>query len=286
MNSVHSTFETRPLCGGLGCEIHGLDISDPANDSAFDALRLALDEWGVLILRDQPPNPEDMVRWSGFFGPLEYHSESNYLLEGYPEIVIVGNLEIDGVMRSLFLNSREDWHFDYAWAQQPSVGALFYAVEVPPEGGDTLFADTRTAWEALDDNRKEQLEDLNAIHDYRILDQVLRGMDPTRPALTKEKLEQWPPASHPIVQLQKSTGRKHLRFAAEVLSHVEGMSISESKKLIAELHAHVTQPRFVYRHKWQVGDLVIFDNRLVLHTATVFDANRYRRVMYRTTIMA
>ena len=280
-----SQLEIQPLGGRLGCELVGLDLSRSITDELFQAVLDAFHQYSLLLVRDQNLHPDQIVCLSRGFGELEKHVEAPYLLDGYQDIVVIGNLVIDGEMRSLFVNGREEWHFDYAFAAKPSIGALFYAVTVPPEGGDTLFADMSAAYTALDEQQKVRIAELCAVHSYERLDAHLRTMDPTRPALSDEDKRRWPPVSHPIVHSHPVTGRKSIRIAPEVITDVEGLSTREGEQLIAELLAHSTQPQFVYRQEWREGDLLIFDNRCVLHTATVFDSEKYLRVMYRTTIM-
>ena len=216
---------------------------------------------------------------------METHIEADFLLPGYQEIVVIGNLMVDGKLRALFVNGREEWHYDYSYADRPSIAALFYAVEIPPEGGDTLFLDARAAYDALPADMKRRIDDLKGVNWYENLDRHLRTMDPSRPLPSEALRRQWPPVKHGLVETHPETGRRALRISPSVLSGVEGLTEADSKSLIDELLAHATAPQFVYRHRWKVRDLVIFDNRALLHSATWFDAEKYRRVMYRTTIL-
>ena len=271
--------------GSFCVEVIGVDLSRSDSERHEDFIRDALYEHSLLLFRDQHLPPHRIVAWSQKFGDLELHSEAPYLLEGHPEIVVIGNLMEGGRMKSLFVNAREEWHFDYAYAAIPSVGALFYAVEIPPEGGDTLFADMRAAYDALDDDTKLRIEPLVAVFSYEEMDRHLRSMDPTRPPLSESAKLHWPPVKHHLVQTHPVTKRNALRLAPEVMGEVIGMDKTEAQRIISNLLNHATRDRFVYRHQWKSGDLVIFDNRSLIHSATPFDANRYRRVMYRTTIM-
>lgn len=279
-------YSTVPLGPVFGAVVSGFDLTAPVTETAFAWLSDALGRHGVLLFRDQSLEPAHILAWSRRFGPLERHSEAHYLLDGHDEIVVIGNLVVDGVMRSLFVNAREEWHFDYAYAAVPSIAALFYAVEVPPQGGDTVFADMRAAYDGLSVAQKARVDGLIGVFSYEELDCHLRRMDPTRRPLSAAMRRAWPPVRHPIVQAHSSTGRKALRLSPQIMTGIEGLPADAANALIAELSAYATQPRFLYRHRWQPGDLVLFDNRSMLHTATPFDAERYRRIMYRTTIMA
>ena len=265
--------------------VTGLDLSAPVDQDTFDNLRAALHEHAVLVLPTQDLGPDHIIAWSRRFGELETHIEADFLLPGYQEIVVIGNLMVDGKLRALFVNGREEWHYDYSYAAKPSIAALFYAVEIPPEGGDTLFLDARAAYDALTADMKRRIDDLKGVNWYENLDRHLRTMDPSRPMPSEALRRQWPPVKHGLVEAHPETGRRALRISPSVLSGVEGLSEAQSKSLIDALLAHATAPQFVYRHRWKVRDLVIFDNRALLHSATWFDAEKYRRVMYRTTIL-
>ncbi len=278
-------LETRPAAGAFGLEVLGLQLRRPVDEGLFATLSELLAEHALLLFRDQDLAPADLVAWSGRFGPLERHSEAFCLLEGHSEVVVVGNLVVDGQPRSIFVNVREEWHFDYAYAQEPSVGALFFAREVPPEGGDTLFADTRAAYDGLPPDLKAEADRRQVVYSYRAMDRHLRALDPTRPPLGEETFAAWPPARLPLAQSHPGTGRKTLRLAPEVMEEVEGLSRAAAEDLLARLLAHTLQPAYRYDHRWREGDLVIFDNASLIHSASAFDTDRHRRIMYRTTIM-
>lgn len=278
-------FEIRELTPSMGVEVLGVDLSVSPSDELFDQIRDTLHQHAVLLFRGQDLEPSHIVEWSRRFGELECFMDTGYLLDGYDEIVVIGNHVVDGEMRSLFVNGSEEWHFDYAFSARPSAGALFYGVEVPPAGGDTLFADMRTAYEVLDDDTKRQISKLHSVYSFEFLDQHLRSMDPERPPMTDEDRRKWPPVAHPIVHTHPQTGDSALRLAPQIITHIEGISSAASHQIVETLVEHATQPQFVYRHKWREGDLVIFDNNSLMHSATPFNADQYVRVMYRTTIM-
>lgn len=278
-------FDIRELTPSMGAEVVGLDLSVPPSEELFTQVRNSLHQHALLLFRGQELEPQHIVEWSQRFGELERFMDTGYLLDGYEEIVVIGNLLIDGEMRSLFVNGGEEWHFDYAFSAKPSLGALFYAVRVPPVGGDTLFADMRAAYAVLDDETKRQISKLHAVYSYEFLDEHLRSMDPDRPPITDADRRKWPPVAHPIVHTHPQTGDSALRLAPQIITHIEGIASVASHQIIETLVEHATQPQFVYRHRWREGDLIIFDNHSVMHSATVFDAERHVRVMYRTTIM-
>jgi taurine dioxygenase len=278
-------IDVQPIGGTFGARIGKLDIGRPIGDAAWAEVERAFHDHRVVILADQPEAPERIVELSGCLGFTETHIDSSHLLEGHPEIILIGNLKVDGVMKSLFVNAREEWHFDYSYVAKPSIAALFYAVTVPPEGGDTLFADATAAFDALDEAQKAHLRTLTAVHSWAQLHKQLEAMDPTRKPLSEEALRKYAPVPQPLVYKHPVTGRESLWLAPQVISEIIGMDPGEATALLDRLTAHVTAPAFTYRHKWRQGDLVFFDNRAVLHTATVFDFERHQRLMYRTTIL-
>lgn len=279
-------FASRPLGPTFGIEVEGLDLGRPLAAPVWQAIEEAFLEHRVLVFRNQELTPTDIVACSRRFGHTEIHLDSSHLLEGYPEIILIGNLMVDGVMRSLFVNAREEWHFDYSYVAQPSIGALFYALEIPPQGGDTLFADSTAAFAALDKAGQDAVRGRTAVHSWEHFHKQLEAMDPTRPPLSDAVKAKYPPVRQPLVHRHAVTGRESLWLCPHVITEVEGLSQEEGQALLARLVEHTIAPRFTYRHRWRRGDLVVWDNRAVLHSATTFDYERHLRLLYRTTILA
>ncbi|TDP44247.1 TauD/TfdA dioxygenase family protein [Zavarzinia compransoris] len=283
--TVYNHITVTPVGGTFGARVEGIDIARPIADAAWAEVARAFAEHRVIVLPDQPALPDRIIDLSRRIGFTETHIDGSHLLDGYPEIIQIGNLKVDGVMKSLFVNAREEWHFDYSYVEKPSIAALFYAVAVPPEGGDTLFADSTAAFEALPEAEKDYLRGLTAVHSWARLHEQLEAMDPTRKPLSAAAKQKYAPVPQPLVYRHPVTGRESLWVAAQVVSEIPGLAEAETRALLDRLTAHVTQPEFVYRHQWRQGDLVFFDNRATLHTATIFDYERYLRLMYRTTIL-
>jgi taurine dioxygenase len=161
---------------------------------------------------------------------------------------------------------------------------LFYAEIVPDEGGDTLFADATAAWRTMEPEMRRQVEGLYAVHSLETLRQWGLRHNPERESGVDNQAAAFPPARQPLVRTHPATGAKSLYVCPAVISHIEGMDQFASAALMETLITHATQPRFIYAHRWQKGDLVMWDNRAVLHTASLFDHTRYQRLMYRTTV--
>jgi alpha-ketoglutarate-dependent taurine dioxygenase len=161
---------------------------------------------------------------------------------------------------------------------------LFYGEIVPPEGADTMFADATGAYRSLDAGLKQRIQGLFAVHSLETLRLWGQRHNPDRKQDIDNQSAAFPPVRQPLVREHPATGAKSLYVCPAVISHIEGMDEAESAALIETLAAHVSQPRYVYTHRWHKGDLVMWDNRAVLHTASLFDHTRYQRLMYRTTI--
>lgn len=272
-----------PVAETFGAEVTGLPIHGDVEDRLFVAFLAILHDHRFVLVRGLDLHPAAQVAFSKRLGPLEIHARVGNTLPAHPEIFCVGNVERDG-MKASFARGVEQWHADSSYRTVTSDASLFYGEVVPPEGGDTLFADATAAWDALDDATKAAIDGLRAVHELETLYEWGARHNPHRPAFTDEQRRMWPPVSQPLVRIHPVTGRKSLYLCPAVISHIEGMDAAEGRALIERLIAHTTQPRFVYSHKWRKGDLVIWDNRAVLHTASLFDHEKYQRLMYRTTV--
>jgi taurine dioxygenase len=283
--SSPTSLRTEPLSEALGAEVLDFDLNAGLDDDSFAAIKAAFLEHGLLLFRNQSLDPETHVALSRRFGDLEIHVQKNYLLDGHPEILVIGNEpRPDGKVAGYFIAGEGDWHTDMSYVAKPSLGSLFYAVTVPPEGGDTCFAGARAAWEALPEREKAALDGVRAVHDYPYFDAKLCEIHPDRIPLDEEQLARVPPVAHPIARTHPETGRKALYLSVEVISQVEGMPPEDGRRLCAELGDYVTSDRFVYRHRWKPGDLLIWDNRCTLHKATAYDHRQHVRTMHRTTV--
>ncbi|NOG71719.1 TauD/TfdA family dioxygenase [Roseicella sp. DB1501] len=274
----------RPLGATFGAELTDVRIAGDLPQAEIDAFLDALHRHGVLLLRNLPRDPAAQVAFSRRLGALELHSASAHTHPEHPEIFCVGNVEEPGGLRANFATGVEQWHADSSYRAVPSRASLFYAAIVPPEGGETWLLDAGTAYEELPAAMQARIEGLRAVHDLNTLAEWNRRHTPGKPPLSAETRRRFPPVSQPLVRVHPVTGRRSLFLCPAVISHVEGLSPAEGEALIAALMRHAAQERYVYRHRWQVGDLVIWDNLATLHTASLFDHTRYQRLMFRTTV--
>jgi alpha-ketoglutarate-dependent 2,4-dichlorophenoxyacetate dioxygenase len=274
---------TSRLAPHFAARVDGVDITRPLDEPAWKEIRAALDEHSVLVFRGQPLDDDTQTAFSRRFGSLEVTRSMNPAA-GTP-FARQSNLDIKtgevippDDRRMVYQLANMLWHSDSSFKAVPSLCSLLSARIIPPEGGATEFASTRCAYPSLPDALKQRGETDVAVHDFSwSRDQIRPGF------FTEKERAEYPPVRHPLVRTNPVNGRKALFLGAHA-SHIVGMPVEDGRALLKALLEHVTQPEFVYRHEWQEGDLVIWDNRCVLHRATPFDTTRYKRLMQRTTV--
>jgi taurine dioxygenase len=227
------------------------------------------------------------VEFSRGFGELERHVMEKYLLPGHPEVFRVSNIVENGQRIG---GSGEFWHTDLSYVAQPSRGSLLYAVEVPMRGGvvlgDTEFASTAAAYDALPAGLRKELDGLKAVHRFGDIYAKVNAQRGTTTALSEEQKRRTPDVIHPVVIRHPFSGRKSLFVNEGFTVSIQGMPEGRSAALLEELYAHCKRPQFVYRHRWQRNDLVMWDNWATIHRATGGYTAEERRLMYRTTLKA
>jgi alpha-ketoglutarate-dependent 2,4-dichlorophenoxyacetate dioxygenase len=278
------TLETRPLHPLFGVEVVGVDVRR-VDDRAFEAIVDAFEEHSVLLFREQAVGDEEQVAFSRRFGPLETTIRTVVSHEGFrPEISNLANVDAEdrlipaGDKRNRFNAGNQMWHTDSSFKRVPALASLLSAREVPPEGGETEFASMRVAYARLPDATRRLLDGKVAIHSF----EYSRGLVGDG-LLSSEHAAQVPPVPQAMVRANPIHGRKAF-FVASHACEIVGMSTDDARALIRDLLERTTAPDLVYRHQWRRGDLVMWDNRCVLHRGRPWDESRYRRVMHRTTV--
>jgi alpha-ketoglutarate-dependent 2,4-dichlorophenoxyacetate dioxygenase len=272
-----------PLTSTFAARIDGADITGPPDAATWEEIRAAFEEHSVLLFRGQPLDDEQQIGFSRRFGDLEITRSMNPAA-GTP-FARQSNLDIKtGAVipaddrRMVYQIANMLWHSDSSFKPVPSLCSLLSGRIVPPEGGATEFASARAAYPSLPEPLRRRVERAVAVHDFSW------SRDQVRPGFyTAEERAVYPPVRHPLVRANPVNGRLGLFLGAHA-SHVEGLPLDEGRALLRALLDHVTQAPFVYRHEWEAGDLVIWDNRCVLHRATPYDTARHRRLMQRTTV--
>jgi taurine dioxygenase len=269
----------------LGAEI-AVDLSKGLNDATFKEIEEAFHDNIVVVFRNQHISDEQHVAFSRRFGELEVHIVKKYLLPGYPEILLVSNIRDANGEHIGLADAGFTWHTDTSYRTRPSRCSLLYAIEVPEKDGETLgntlFTNTIRAYETLPEKTKTWLDGKKAIHRYS---ERMRVENSPRPKLTASQLAETPDIAHPIVRTHPFTGRKSLYVTKGECIGIEGVPEDEGRAVIAELHDHCLKDEFLYRHKWRVGDLLMWDNATAMHLAICDYALPQRRLMHRTTVI-
>lgn len=266
----------------LGARVRGVDLSEPLHDAEWKEIEDAFHRYAVLIFPGQFLDDEAQIAFSERFGELERLISERL---GRPEIARISNKRHDGSgvvaeghKMDLLLKGNTSWHTDSSFKRVPAKASLLSARELPSRGGETEFADMRAAWDALDGDTRARVEGLVAVHDYYYSQGLVGGLE----VLSDEEWKALPPVPHPMVRTHPATGRKNLyigRHAKEIV----GMGAEEGSALLAELHDFACRPPRTFLHRWAPGDLVLWDNRCVLHRGHEWD-RREARVMHRTTV--
>lgn len=268
-------------------EVDGIDMTQPLSADDAAAIHAGMDEYAVLTIREQPMTPEQQMAFTLSLGPIEPPSKASlraaddYRLPS--TFADVSNLDKhDKPMarddrRRLFAIGNRLWHSDSSFKKIPAKYSLLHAVSIPSKGGNTEFADMRAAYDALDDETREEVEGLVCEHSQIFSRQQCGFFD-----LTDEERERFAPAQQTLVRTHPVTGRKSLYLASHA-GGIIGWPVPEARLFLRDLIEHATQRQFVYAHEWRVGDLVIWDNRQVMHRARAFPVDEPRD-MRRTTL--
>lgn len=270
----------------FGAEIRGADLTRPTEQLIEECWRL-FDRYAVCVFRDSELDDAKHVAFSRFFGDLEYAPRARTTaLPRFeqPELFDAGNLDREGAIRMdekrrLFNRGNQQWHTDSSFRTARASYSMLLGHITPPSGGETQFADMRAAYEALLSDLRARLGGLEAEHSIWH-SRVLAGYPPA----TDEERALIPSAQQSLILKHPRTGRWSL-YLARHASHIVGMDQAEGARLLDELIEFATQPQFVHTHQWQVGDLLVWDNRCTMHRATPFDDTRYPRDMRRTTVI-
>ncbi|MDG3009517.1 taurine dioxygenase [Rhodococcus sp. D2-41] len=268
-DAPYTTFDLRPVTPYIGAECLGVDLREPSEELIVE-LRRALLEWKVLFFRDQQLTAHQHRDFAAHWGELEVHP---LLPKGdLPEVVHFDRGADNPGTENI-------WHVDVTWTKTPPLGSVLRALEVPPVGGDTLWADMGNAYDCLPDEIKARIDPLEAVHDF--VPSFGRSMDPERLAKMRE---QYPPVRHPVVRTHPETGRKLLFVNSLFTTHIADIDPVEGAELLRLLIEQAKVPDFQCRLRWQPGTIAFWDNRATQHYAAS-DYFPHRRVMERVTVL-
>ena len=262
-----------PASGALGAVVEGLDISK-LNSAQVAAIRPLLDEYSVLVFPDQELTPEEQIAFTAHFGPVEQHPlYRSAILDGYPEILVLEHKNHEWV------NGRNDvWHSDVTFSEEPPLGSVLYCRAITEGLGDTLFCSMRRAYDALSPGMQQMLRQLSAEHSSARM--VVRNNSESYNVPIDEVP---PPVNHPVVRTNRATGKQNLFVNPIYTIRFAGMTEKESDPLLNYLYEQATRPDNIYRHRWKVNDVVMFDNRCAMHYVVLDYGPEMHRLMHRTT---
>jgi alpha-ketoglutarate-dependent 2,4-dichlorophenoxyacetate dioxygenase len=285
------SLELRPLHPLFAAEASGIDLSAALPAASIAAIRRAIDDYAVVVFRNQHLDDTALRDFAAQFGPLEVGRAAATAKRrrlAHPEIGDISNLDEDGRLRTAADRRRLDalgnrlWHTDASYMPVPVVLGMLHAKAVPPAsafgGGETEFADMRAAWEALPAALREAIDGLVAVHDI-FWSRAQIGFTEFAPG----DRERYPPSRQRLVRRHPGSGRRTLYLSAHA-SHIEGWPVADGRILLYDLTLYATRPEFVYRHAWREGDLVIWDNRDTMHRGRPHDETRPRDLRRATTL--
>ena len=273
---TRQAFEVRPLSDLMAAEVTGLDLSKPFDAETKGLVTQAFLDYQVLAFRGQCLTKNQQVAFTEQFGTLERHAIRNRGVGVHPLVHMVTNLNAEGNPSGTVKSTQ--WHSDKSFRPAPSMATILHAVTLPPDGGDTCFANMYAAYAALPEAEKAELDNVQVVHSWEL------SRENVGRVVSEEEKRDAPPMTHPLIRVHPDTGRKGF-FMGMHASHLEGMGMAEGRARVEALEAHATQPKFIYRHHWREGDVLMWDNRCLLHHAdTNFDAARHPRVLHRTCL--
>jgi taurine dioxygenase len=261
-------MELVPLSSALGVEIRGVDASRPISSEDFARIENAWHANLVILLRGQDLDEEAQVRFAERFGPLSpihtnHHSEKN------KAVMYIGNRKKDGKIVGALPLGEMQFHSDQCYTERPAMGTMLYAIEIPQDGGNTLFANAYRAYEALPAEVRRRIDGRKAVQVYDYGGGVLDRKHMVEPQAGLSY-------AHPVARTHPATGKKALYVNRLMTHHIEGLPREESEELLALMFDTIERPDFIYEHRWRVGDLLLWDNRCTLHARRDFDPNASR----------
>ena len=276
------TLTITPTENTLGAVVTGLDLAE-IDDETFARIEQAWHRHAVLAFPEQNLCDETHIAFSRRFGSLERNVTANNIGDN-PEVIVLSNVKEDGSLwkpessHGLFLKGNSYWHTDSSFKRVPAMASLLRACQVPSEGGETEFADMRAAYDELDGELRDRLDDKIAVHSYGYSQSQVGGMK----ALSEDEWNAVPPVEHPVIRTHPATARKNL-YIGRHASHIKGEDVEESRRLLISLCEDACRAPRTYKHSWRPGDPVIWDNRCVLHRGHGYPGDQ-PRVMVRTTV--
>jgi taurine dioxygenase len=274
-------FAVRPLMPRLGAEISGVDLAGGVDEALFQSLYRAFLRYQVLVFPPQDLPPARQVEFARRFGEVQIHVMNQYHADGFPELYRLSNLDENGRPTGRHPDKGTlAWHTDGSWQRVTGQATIIYGEVMPESGGETHFCDMYGAYERLSASWKARLAGLRAVHNLDFSRNRRHGEEP----MTEEQRRARPPVDHPIVRTHPETGRKCV-YLGDHAESIVGMPYDEGRALIEELNALIVHSDLSYEHRWTTREMIVWDNRCVLHRATPFDEATQGRVIRRCTVV-
>ena len=265
----------------FGAEILNYKLSKDLNHKSFKEILKTFNEYGILLFRNQNLSIKNQVTFGRKFGKVLIHAVNQNHAKGHPEIYVLSNLDNNGQPSGKHPDQGSlYWHTDGSWRKITGQATIMVADIIPSKGGETHFCCMENAYDSFSDSMKLKIDDLFAIHNLDFSRNRRHGHDP----LSKKQKNNAPPVIHPVVRTHPDTSRKSL-FLGDHAEYIEDMDYSKGRNFIERLNKLATKTKFIYKHKYKEGDVLVWDNRRLLHKGTKYDTANVKRVMRRTTII-
>ena len=274
-------LETRPLTPKLGAAIVNVRFADAMSDELFRAIYQAFLRYQVLLFPPQDVTPGEQVAFARRFGEVQIHVMNQYHADGYPELYRLSNFDANGKLTGKHPDKGTlAWHTDGSWQRVTGQATIIYGEVMPETGGETHFCDMYGAYDRLDAGWKARIANLRAVHNLDFSRTRRHGED----LMTEEQKRAKPPVDHPIVRTHPETGRKCI-YLGDHAEYIVGMPYDQGRDLIEELNRLAVHPDLTYEHRWKERELLLWDNRCVMHRATAYDPVTQGRVIRRCTVL-
>jgi len=274
------SLKLRRLSHALGAEVLDIDLRQPLSADRVAEIRAAWMQHQVLLFREQAITPAQQIVFTEQFGPVDDYPLVHFRHPEHPQLMVLSS-DPDAGSRSTSRAAGERWHTDLSFTMRPATASMLHAQKIPSVGGDTMFANQYLAYEALSPMLRRVIEPLETVHELFSGRAEFKTLDVAK---MMEMRAANPPVAQPMVRVHPETGRAALYVSPSLSSRIVGMSADESAGLLSHIKQVCVSPQFVYRHRWCVGDMLLWDNRCLLHIAVQDYDKREHRLMYRTTI--
>ena len=274
-------FGLRPLTPQFGAHVSGVDVANDLPQALFCAVYRAFLRYQVLVFAPQALPAARQVAFGRKFGELQIHVMNQYHADGHPELYRLSNLDKHGMPNGRHPDKGTlAWHTDGSWQRVTGQATILYGERMPERGGETHFCDMYGAYERLEAARRVRIDGLRAVHNLDFSRNRRHGEDPLSEAQRRSR----PPVDHPVVRTHPETRRKCL-YLGDHAEYIVGMPYEQGRALIEDLNTRAVQPDLTYEHRWTPGELIVWDNRCVMHRATSYDAATQPRVVRRCTVL-